>query len=67
MSLVKLALVVALLIGGTAATVVSYVDSRRPVQQDPVVVEQQPPVSPSGAIDLSHPDPDGEELEIKAT
>lgn len=67
MSLVKLTLVVALLVGGTAAAVISYVDSLRPVPLDRVVLDLESPVSPGGVIELARPDPEGEELGFTAT
>ena len=67
MSLVRLILVVVLLLGGTAVTVASYVDSRRPVPHDPAVVDQQPPTLSSGVMDPSRPDPDDEEPDSKTT
>ena len=48
MSLLRLSLVVIFLIGGTAAAVLSYVESRRPLPE-PVVIEHQE------RLELEHP------------
>ncbi len=50
MSLPRLILVVALLIGGTTAAVLSYVESRRPVPRDPVAVDHPE------RSEMEHPD-----------